>query len=134
MQSRFDGTLDVTYQVELHSLEQKVPKLILQPLLENAIQHGIAQKESQNGKIRVRIFEKEGTLFIEITDTGAGMSPEQLQSICASIKDPTEKIGYGLRNVDQRIQFAFGSTSGLFIRSIPGRGTRVTIACRLRHG
>lgn len=134
MQSRFDGTLDVTYQVELHSLEQKVPKLILQPLLENAIQHGIAQKESQNGKIRVRIFEKEGTLFLEITDTGAGMSPEQLQSICASIKDPTEKIGYGLRNVDQRIQFAFGSTSGLFIRSIPGRGTRVTIACRLRCG
>lgn len=129
MQTRFDGTLEVEYQIDDDLLSLTVPKLILQPLLENAIQHGISQKESQSGKIRVAVFRKENTLFLEVTDTGAGMTPQQSALVNVSIQDPSEKIGYGLRNVNQRIRYVFGERSGLFLRSVFGRGTKVTIQC-----
>lgn len=134
MQIRFDGQIRVCYQVEEQALALPVPKLILQPLLENAIQHGISCRESQEGAIRVRVFTQDGFLVLEVTDTGAGMEREALSALLASLANPQGKIGYGMRNVDRRIRFAFGEGSGLWVRSIPGRGTKVEIRCRLAPG
>lgn len=71
---------------------------------------------------------------MEVTDTGAGMEREALSALLASLASPQGKIGYGMRNVDRRIRFAFGEGSGLWVRSIPGRGTKVEIRCRLAPG
>lgn len=73
-------------------------------------------------------------LVLEVTDTGAGMEREALSALLASLASPQGKIGYGMRNVDRRIRFAFGEGSGLWVRSIPGRGTKVEIRCRLAPG
>ena len=131
MQIRFDGQIRVRYQVEEAALALQVPKLILQPLLENAIQHGISCRECQEGTIRVRVFRRGGFLILEVTDTGAGMDKEALAALLASLASPQGRTGYGMRNVDRRIRYAFGEGSGLRVRSIAGRGTKVEIRCRL---
>lgn len=133
MQIRFDGQIRVRYQVEEAALALQVPKLILQPLLENAIQHGISCRECQEGTIRVRVFTRDGFLILEVTDTGAGMDREALAALLASLASPQGRTGYGMRNVDRRIRYAFGEGSGLRVRSIAGRGTKVEIRCRLEE-
>lgn len=133
MQIRFDGQIRVRYQVEEAALALQVPKLILQPLLENAIQHGISCRECQEGTIRVRVFTRDGFLILEVADTGAGMDKEALASLLASLASPQGRTGYGMRNVDRRIRYAFGEGSGLRVRSIAGRGTKVEIRCRLEE-
>lgn len=133
MQIRFDGQIRVRYQVEEAALALQVPKLILQPLLENAIQHGISCRECQEGTIRVRVFTRDGFLILEVTDTGAGMDKEALAALLASLASPQGRTGYGMRNVDRRIRYAFGEGSGLRVRSIAGRGTKVEIRCRLEE-
>lgn len=131
MQIRFDGQIRMRYQVEEGTLAQQVPKLILQPLLENAIRHGISCRESQEGTIRVRVFTRGDFLVLEVTDTGAGMDKETLGALRASLSSAQGSIGYGMRNVDRRIRFAFGEGSGLRVRSIARRGTKVEVLCRL---
>lgn len=129
MQIRFDGQINVSYQVDEQALGMQVPKLILQPLLENAIQHGISCRESQEGQIRVRIWRETECLVLEVTDTGAGMSREAVEELNRELAASEGKTGYGMRNVDRRLRYVFGEGSGVRVRSIPGRGTRVRLLC-----
>jgi two-component system sensor histidine kinase YesM len=129
--SRFRSEIYVGASLE-HAL---VPKLILQPLVENAIEHGLA--ESEEG-ITVRLTARlEGDdLTLAVEDNGRGMTPEKLQQVMDGmygrhVEQPDYRAGsnrgYGLRNVHQRIRLLFGESYGVDIRPGEERGVRISI-------
>lgn len=105
-------------------------KLIIQPILENAIYHGMEYADG-DGELHIRAFREGENMVIEVEDNGPGM-PEQVveqllnPGISVSAARPGGS-GIGLRNVHQRIQLTFGAAYGLTIRSEPDRGTVVRI-------
>jgi two-component system sensor histidine kinase YesM len=104
-----------------------IPKLTLQPLIENSIYHGIRVKDGYKGKIFVNANEEGNKLRITVTDNGLGMEQEQIDEINNSISIFDEKIGYGLRNVHKRIEILFGSGYGLYYRKNEYGGITVDI-------
>lgn len=119
-----------TYQIDIADDVRycKTIKLIVQPIVENSIYHGI-KKKKEKGSILVSAFRKGDRLFITVTDDGIGME----ESTCRAIleKDSefanTSGSGIGVKNVNERIQLYFGREYGLNFESQPGRGTTVTI-------
>ena len=110
-----------------------VPRSLIQPILENAVIHAFAEKVS-GCAITVASRRMEGDLQITITDNGSGMTSEQLSSLLDAVsqQENSEK-SLGLRNVHQRIRLFYGDAYGLSIRSIPGKGSEVTICLPYRE-
>ena len=102
-----------------------IPKLTLQPLVENALYHGIKIRR-RKGLIRVSGRVQEDSILLEVTDDGSGMSPERLEELRASLADGRPE-GFGLRTVHQRIQILFGAEYGLSLESTPDIGTTVYV-------
>ncbi|MNC28622.1 Sensor histidine kinase YehU [compost metagenome] len=90
-------------------------KLLIQPLVENAIFHGIELKEDK-GNIAIRGRREGTTLVFEVEDDGVGFDPAVMQP-----------RGYALRNIQERIQLHYGQERGICIDSVPGAGTKVTL-------
>lgn len=103
-----------------------LPKLTLQPLVENALYHGIKIKRRQ-GFIRVSGRAENERLILEVADDGVGMAKERLDTVRASLEDGRSE-GFGLKAVHQRIQILFGGDYGLAVESAPNVGTRVIVA------
>ena len=103
-------------------------KLVLQPLLENAIYHGCASAED-DGIIRVTAYREGEDLLIDVEDNGLGMRPELAASLLDEDRPelPTGGSGIGVRNVHQRIRLTFGEGYGLTILSEPDEGTLVRV-------
>lgn len=103
-------------------------KLIVQPILENAIYHGMSAAEDE-GVISVRAYRREDDLFIDVEDNGMGMRPEVAEQLLEEHRPAinTKGSGIGVRNVHQRIQLTFGRQYGLTIQSEPDEGTLVRI-------
>ncbi len=125
-EDKFDFSLDIVEEV----LPLMVLKLTVQPLVENAIYHGIKERRG-HGTIRVQAFARDGMLVFRVTDDGVGMSAEKLTAVrsllSASPSGGSERDGYGLRNVNERIQLSFGRQYGLRFESAPDTGTTVEI-------
>lgn len=102
-------------------------RLILQPIVENCIHHGL---KSQGGEIRVSAIREDERVVIKVSDNGVGMSREHLDSI-RSMKQ--NRSGVGVYNVDERLKLCFGSDYGLMISSLEGEGTTVSIHIPLRY-
>ena len=94
-------------------------RLILQPIVENCLQHGF---KWQGGEIRLLAYRENNDVIIEIADNGGGMPSDQ---ILIAWNDTPGHSGIGVRNVDERIKLSFGRKYGLTINSIKGEGTRV---------
>lgn len=120
------------YEIETDSELNKhmVLKLLLQPLVENAIYHGIKNKEGK-GFISIKEYEEDGKLCISIQDDGVGMSPDQLEQIFDQEKNDSRGTGVGVYNVDKRIKLNYGEDYGLYFRSWQGLGTIATIVLPL---
>ena len=104
-------------------------KLIIQPILENAIYHGMEYADGE-GEIHIRAFREGENVIIEVEDNGPGMSQEVVEQLLkpqGSAGPKAKGSGIGLRNVHQRIRLTFGKPYGLTIRSEPDRGTVVRI-------
>ena len=103
-------------------------KLIVQPILENAIYHGMSAAEDE-GVISVRAYRRGDDLFIDVEDNGLGMRPEVAEQLLEEYRPAinTKGSGIGVRNVHQRIQLTFGRQYGLTIQSEPDEGTLVRI-------
>lgn len=101
-----------------------IPKITFQPLIENAILHGILESDVESGEIHIEAKKNQSTLLLLIRDNGIGMSQKQLYELQNS---SPKKKGYGIKNVDERIKLLFGAEYGLTFSSIPGCGTTVTI-------
>ncbi|WP_419873272.1 cache domain-containing sensor histidine kinase [Candidatus Pristimantibacillus sp. PTI5] len=108
-------------------IEQRMPKLILQPIVENAIFHGLAEKE-EDGIVTIRIARGENGFIIDVHDNGEGMDEETLRLVKASLAgeaDNGESIG--LHNVQRRIQLYYGNKYGIECNSDQGAGTTFRI-------
>jgi two-component system sensor histidine kinase YesM len=106
-----------------------IPKLILQPIVENAIIHGI-EKQAGPGEIGVRIEKKNGLLMISIRDNGRGVDPEEIRRMLKGGDDSRE--GFALKNIDRRIKLCYGEEYGLEFSSDPGKGTEVRLSIPLK--
>ncbi len=104
-----------------------IPKLTLQPLIENSIYHGIRVKDGYKGKILVSAKEEGNKIIISVADNGVGMEQEQIDEINNSISIFDEKTGYGLRNVHKRIEILFGRGYGLYYRKNEYGGVTVDV-------
>lgn len=103
---------------------QRIPKLTLQPLVENALYHGIKLKRAR-GTI-VITGKVEGTdIVLQVQDDGVGMSPERLEQLRHSMASG-ERVGFGLSTVEERLRLFFGEGYGLNIDSTQGCGTTIT--------
>ncbi len=121
-QVRYRDRLRYAFDVEGEELlECRVPRFVLQPIVENAILHGI-EPRAEGGEVRLSAAAVAGDLRITITDNGVGMNPERLTAACGI---PTE--GIGLNNVRRRLHYEYGDRCALQIHSEQGRFTRVEL-------
>ena len=110
---RYDNIIELEDNIPEEFYFLQIPKMTLQPLIENAIYHGIRIKEGEKGKITLDIRKEGKDVYLMIQDSGNGMSPEKIQEMNQSISQYDEKFGYGVRNVNKRIELMFGKEYGL---------------------
>jgi two-component system LytT family sensor kinase len=110
--------LQFFHEVEDETLEAFVPSMLLQPIVENAVKHGLTPK-LEGGEIRLRTHRSEGRLVIEVEDNGTGIPEHRHPDVAGG--------GIGLRNVRERLQLIYGNDFHLDIDSRPGEGTRIRI-------
>lgn len=122
-QIRTDQAIEISYQIDDTLLQAKVPKLILQPIIENAIFHGI-EPMGQQGKIVLSCRHLDHHIEIAIHDNGIGIGPEQIQR---DERGRYQFSGLGLNNVDERLKIYYGKGYGVTIQSEPGQGTTVVV-------
>ena len=127
--TRYEDKFDYDIHVEEGVLNYSVVKIILQPIIENAIYHGIKPK-SGKGHIYIKAYEKNKNLYLTVADDGVGMMPEklkQLNDILSGKKESLQDSGYGIFNVNERIKITYGNKYGLRIYSEIDKGTTVEI-------
>lgn len=145
MNLRLDGLLELNIEVDRDLLDQEVLKMSLQPIVENAIKHGIIPKNlSSKGILKVSATYLDESVIIDITDNGVGMSAAQRELLNASIKSgqKTEPAsvnngnGIGILNVNERIKLYYGDGYGISVTSVEGEFTTVTVTmpCKLLRG
>ncbi len=127
-QVRYRDILDYEIDVPEELYEYRIPKITLQPLVENALYHGIKNRRG-GGKITLRGFEEEETFCIVVNDNGAGMPAERLAQVRRGLSEgaPSEGELYGLYNVNERIRLNFGDAYGIEISSSYESGTTVVV-------
>lgn len=135
MEARYGNKLEVDWDVEPETKDKYILKLLLQPILENCIVHGLTGKES-DGKLKIAIGQGDGGLCITISDNGAGMSDEQIAHFHEAGQYPSSAFsGMGLTNVHQRIQLHYGDPYGVSITRNEEGGTTFFIRVPLLdHG
>ena len=125
-QMRFGSRISHDLRVEVDGSETMIPAFTLQPLVENAIIHGIARKE-EGGRIFLRIWKRKDKIVISLADTGVGMDEETLKKLMDALKGHrTARVGIGLGNIYQRIKSMY-EDGDLRIYSKAGKGTVVQI-------
>lgn len=124
-QIRYRDLMDYDIDIPDELKKYILPKLTLQPLVENALYHGI-KISRRKGMIRVTGRARDERLILEVTDDGIGMTEERLDAVRASLMHDRDE-GFGLRTVHQRIQILFGGEYGLSMESTPNIGTRVIV-------
>jgi two-component system, sensor histidine kinase YesM len=135
---RYRDVMDFTIDVDANVLNSTVLNLVLQPLVENALYHGVKAKR-QGGTIRVRAQQRNATeVLLEVQDDGTGMPPERVAQISAALDDDSDsnhpENGFGLVNVNRRIKLYYGRQYGLSLSSEEGSGTCVGIVIPLTTG
>ena len=124
---RFKDKFEFQVNADPNLLNYLCPKLSIQPLLENAIYHGM-DGMYEDGEIEIRIYEKEGAIKIEVADNGPGMTAEKLDYIMHNkVISSKRGSGIGVRNVNERIQLIYGKNYGITIASELDEGTVATI-------
>lgn len=122
---RYENKIDFYIQIPEEILEMYIVKLTLQPIVENAIYHGLRGLEKQ-GKIYVTGKVTDEIIYIEVRDNGRGMSKEKIDRVFSGFNDKN-KEGYGLSNVNERIRLYFGDDYGISICSTEDEFTIVTV-------
>ncbi|RKP46744.1 sensor histidine kinase [Cohnella endophytica] len=123
-EKRFEDRIRFDIQVSPDTRSCQAVKLVLQPLVENAIQHGI-EKKGTKGTVRIRIYRKDNQLVYRISDDGAGAEEAELVSLLHKVEH--DNRGFGIKNVNDRIQLNFGQSFGLDFQTAPGNGMTVIV-------
>lgn len=127
-QVRYQDILDYEVDVPEDIVEYTIPKITLQPLVENALYHGIKNKRGK-GKITITGEQVQNYLLLYVEDNGIGITEERLKQISDKINNASDVEGevFGLHNVNERIRLKFGNRYGIHVDSIYGEGSKVSI-------
>ena len=129
---RYKNQFTYAFDVDPECLDFLCNKITLQPIIENAINHGLKLLVDE-GRIDVRVYRDGEDIVFCVQDNGVGMTPEQVESILR--RDPGNHTGIGIKNVNDRLQIYFGRQYGLHITSEPDVGTTVEIRMpQIREG
>jgi two-component system sensor histidine kinase YesM len=118
---RFRNRIQIEFDVDEEAMDCLIPKITLQPLVENAIIHGISEKPNGKGIIRITGSIVLGRLLLEVQDDGVGLHSERRE------ERKNKGSGYGIKNIEKRLELYFGLPAGLRFSSPDGGGTCVTI-------
>lgn len=122
---RFDNRIYLHINVDEDILRYSILKTILQPIVENSIMHGILEKDDQAGNITITGKLDQDVIHIRVCDDGIGISEESVTNVLNT--NPDESHGYGVKNINNRLQLYYGKGYGLTFTSEPGKGTEVEI-------
>lgn len=136
LKNRYENRLEVIKTLDDQLMETKIPRLLIQPLVENAVKHGI-EKSRRKGIIKINAYRKEGHVVFEVADNGIGMTQEELDALNQRLHEDmlvndgntsaTARKSIGLENVNRRIKLMYGSSYGLEIDSSYDEYTRVIV-------
>ncbi len=127
---RFENRIQSEWDIDPSADRCQIIKIVLQPIIENAILHGIFEKPSKSGRLKVTLRRHSDGIRITVEDDGIGMDQKTLLKIFSRTVLPehsTVSGGYGIRNIQERLTLAYGFPYGLYCKSFPGRGTSVTV-------
>lgn len=125
-QKRYEDILNFNIEFDESLSNISILKLIIQPIVENAIYHGIKANLSP-GYVNINVSSINNFIYISVSDDGVGMDNKTLADLNKSLNDKNENFGYGLYNVNQRIKLVYGETSSVAIESTINKGTTVII-------
>jgi len=111
---RYENILESRFEISECYMDVKIPKMTLQPLIENAIYHGMKTKSGKKGIVVLTVVEEEEGIVLGVCDNGQGMSRAEVEEMNRSISEYDEDFGYGIRNVNKRIELLFGEQYGLY--------------------
>lgn len=123
--------IDYNIEVDESLMDIKIPKLILQPIVENAIYHGL-KPNGKDGLIRIGGYKKRSKVYFLVEDNGVGLDENDLKRLKGYIRSTSADEGYGLRNINQRVKILFGENFGLKIESQLGVGSKFTVVLPLQ--
>ena len=124
---RFEEKLHYSFQIDPSITEVKIPKLLIQPLVENSIKYAFHEMKD-GGHIQIIGYEDEKDIIFKVIDNGSGMSYEQLELLYKKMEQKEDGVGgIGIRLVQQRIKYLFGEKYGVTIDSSIGEGTNITV-------
>ena len=124
---RYDNIIGSEIVVEPGVEESLIPKLTLQPLVENSIYHGMKVKEGKTCTLYLTAYKEGDEVVIKVSDTGTGMSQEQIDEMNEQLSRYEDSFGYGVRNVNKRIELLFGEGYGLYYQKNDSGGVTVVI-------
>lgn len=124
---RYEDKISFLVDVPDEILDYEIPKLVLQPIVENAIQHGIFEKETKEGSVVIMAWMDGPDIVFVISDDGAGISPEKLPHILDGSYEDGRGSNIGIYNTHLRLQLLYGKSYGLCYESTPGQGTEVQV-------
>lgn len=133
-QIRYGPKITYTFHIQEDLLQSKILKLILQPIVENALYHGLELKKGK-GELRITIGSEAENMILEVEDNGVGMPPDQAAKINEFLREPPsfsdlgkrDKQSIGIKNVHSRIELYYGNNYGLTFESRHNEGTKVRI-------
>jgi two-component system sensor histidine kinase YesM len=123
---RYKDKFDYSIKINPSILQMKTIKLILQPIVENSIYHGIKNKKGK-GHIEIIGEKKQLEIILQVIDDGVGMTTDQIKQLFLSKKSDLNPSGIGINNVDNRIKLYFGAKYGIRCTSSLNKGTKIKI-------
>jgi two-component system, sensor histidine kinase YesM len=131
---RFNERVTIEYEIAEECLLCTIPKLILQPIVENSLIYGLEEEEPKQLHIRIKAYKAVDRLMIEVSDNGPGIKPEVARNIFKSEKDVNKFSTVGLNNIYQRIKLYFGDAYGIHIVSEENAGTNIIVELPYKTG
>ena len=134
MKIRYSDGFEVVYDIDETCLDCKVPRLILQPIVENSIVHGLAEKEDDIGHLTVRLKASGDSLIFTVEDDGRGMTEEEIRQLLTHTERAEgDNTSIGVENVLSRLKLNFGSRYGIRMESQPGQYTKTILTIPLMN-
>ena len=124
LQERYGNKLHVAYDIQKDTLQARVPKLFIQPIIENAIFHGLAENLSEDSTLSLSCRQEDGFCKVSVRDNGVGMPPDTLEHLRTILTDSYPLKGsIGLKNTVTRMSLLYGEDFSITIHSTPGEGS-----------
>ncbi len=130
---RYKDSMESYIDISEEFLEVMIPKMTLQPLVENSIYHGLRIKQSK-GFIKITAVREADDVIVKVIDNGVGMMPDQIKSMNRTLEDNDSSVGYGVRNVHRRIKLFYGNKYGLFYEGNEYGGITVNVRLHINPG